>query len=554
MSDTRLDVYLLGEPQPGVDRPTLVRNLATTFKKDVPVIEKMLRRPRSLLKADVDAATAAKYQSAIKKAGGQCELVNHGEQLFPSEALSPVAARAPLSVAPIEPTALTPAVDNESPASYASDNAYNNTHYNSPYAAPNASSHTQDYFCYKCGRGIAPGLAQCPYCRAPQVQLHRKEKATAGVLAFFLGGLGVHRFYLGQWWGIFYLIFWGTLIPSIISLIEAFVFWFTPNERWNQKYGQVPASSTGVKVAIAVAGVFAFVFFIGILAAVSLPAYQDYTTRSKVQAALPLIEQTRDKVTTVIREKDFLPSENLLAGLPDDISNEFVAAISLSDDAKMVVSFRIPHLTQNGTNTIIWTPIKNGDDLAWNCLGGTMPDKYRMPECRGGSGAVESSRSQSADKTSLNARMYSDDKTISFMVPSDWKGNRKLNEEAILGVANTYDEVYAIVIRESKTDFESSVTLDDYLQLVVKNTESSAENFREISTVQSLNIKGLSARQQVIAASVNRLKVTYLLTGLEDDTHFYLIYAWTMDSRFEKNRTLLKKVSESFTVHAGVNQ
>lgn len=387
MSDARLDVYLLGEPQPGVDRPTLVRNLAATFKKDVPVIEKMLRQSRSLLKADVDVATATKYQSAIKKAGGRCELVNHGEQLFPSEALSPVAARVPLSVAPIEPTALTPAVDSEAPASATSDNSYSNPHYNSPYAAPNTNNHTQDYFCYKCGRGIAPGLAQCPYCRAPQVQLHRKEKATAGVLAFFLGGLGVHRFYLGQWWGIFYLIFWGTLIPSIVSLIEAFVFWLTPNERWNQKYGQVPAASTGVKVAIAVAAVFAFVFFIGILAAVSLPAYQDYTTRSKVQAALPLINETRQTVTDVIKQKDFLPSENLLAGLPDDISNQFISSIELSEDAQIIVSFRIPHLIQNGTNTIIWTPTKEDDEVRWHCLGGTMRDRYRMPECRGGSGA-----------------------------------------------------------------------------------------------------------------------------------------------------------------------
>ncbi|HEY0893841.1 MAG TPA: NINE protein, partial [Cellvibrio sp.] len=373
------------------------------------------------------------------------------------------------------------------------------------------------------------------------------------VLAFFLGGLGVHRFYLGQWWGIFYLLFWGTLIPSIVSLIEAFVFWFTPNERWNQKYGQVPARGAGMAVALVV-GAILMVAIVGILAAVALPAYQDYTTRSKVQAALPLINETRGKVTAVIKQKDFLPSENLLAGLPETISNEFVTSIELSEDAKMVVSFRIPHLIQNGTNTIIWTPEIKGDDVAWTCLDGSMSDKYRIPECRGGSGAVEASQSQGADTMSLNKRMYSDDKSISLMVPNDWKGNRKLNEEAILGVANTYDEVYAIVIRESKTDFESSVTLDDYLQLVVKNTESSAENFREISAIQSLGIKGLSAKQQVVAASVNRLKVTYLLTGLEDDTHFYLIYAWTMDSRFEKNRALLKKVSESFTVHAGGNQ
>jgi len=549
MADTRLDIYLLGEPQPGVDRPTLVRNLAATFKKDVPVIEKMLRQSRSLLKANVDLATAKKYQNAITKAGGKSELVNHGEQLFPSEALSPVAARAPLSIAPVEPTALTPAVEEQVPTFSGVDNP----HYQSPYTAPNSSSESTDYFCYKCGKGIAPGLAQCPYCRAPQVQLHRKEKATAGVLAFFLGGLGVHRFYLGQWWGIFYLLFWGTLIPSIVSLIEAFVFWSTPTERWNQKYGQVPARGAGMAVVLVV-GAILMIAVIGILAAIALPAYQDYTARSKVQAALPLIAQTRDKVTAVIQEKNFLPNENLLADLPEDISNEFVSSINLSDDAKMIVSFRIPHLAQNGTNTIVWTPVKNGDDLAWNCLGGSMPDKYRMAECRGGSGAVDNTRAQGADKTSSNLRMYSDDKSISLMVPSSWKGNRTLNEEAILGVANTYDEVYAIVISESKTDFESLVTLDDYLQLVVKNTESSAENFREISTVQSLKVNGLSAKQQVIAASVNRLKVTYLLTGLEDDTHFYLIYAWTMDSRFEKNRALLKRVSESFTVHAGVNQ
>lgn len=388
MADERLDIYLLGEPQPGVDRATLVRNLAATFKKDVPVIEKMLRKPRSLLKADVDSATAAKYQSAIKKAGGQCELVNHGEQPFPSEALSPVAARAPLSVASIEPTPLTPAVDVQAsaPDSHSHNNAHPNVHTHSPYSAPNTNSESTDYFCYKCGKGIAPSLAQCPYCGAAQVQLQRKDKATAGVLAFFLGGLGVHRFYLGQWWGIFYLLFWGTFIPSIVSLIEAFVFWLTPNERWNQKYGQVPARGAGMAVALVV-GAILMIAVIGILAAVALPAYQDYTTRSKVQASLPLINQTRQTVTNVIKQKHFLPSENVLAGLPDNISNEFISSITLSEDAQMIVAFRIPHLERDDKNTIIWTPQEEDGQITWHCKGGAMPDKYRLPECRGGSGA-----------------------------------------------------------------------------------------------------------------------------------------------------------------------
>jgi TM2 domain-containing membrane protein YozV len=44
-----------------------------------------------------------------------------------------------------------------------------------------------------------------------------KSKTTAGLLAIFLGGLGFHKFYLGQTGrGILYLVFCRTWIPSII--------------------------------------------------------------------------------------------------------------------------------------------------------------------------------------------------------------------------------------------------------------------------------------------------------------------------------------------------
>lgn len=48
-----------------------------------------------------------------------------------------------------------------------------------------------------------------------------KDKTTAGVLALLLGGVGAHKFYLGQTGsGIVYLLFCWTLIPGIIALIE----------------------------------------------------------------------------------------------------------------------------------------------------------------------------------------------------------------------------------------------------------------------------------------------------------------------------------------------
>lgn len=50
----------------------------------------------------------------------------------------------------------------------------------------------------------------------------KKTPSTAVLLALFLGGLGVHKFYMGQTGlGILYLLFCWTYIPAILGVIEA---------------------------------------------------------------------------------------------------------------------------------------------------------------------------------------------------------------------------------------------------------------------------------------------------------------------------------------------
>lgn len=63
-------------------------------------------------------------------------------------------------------------------------------------------------------------------------------RVVAALLAFFLGGLGFHKFYLGQWgWGLLYLIFCWTGVPSVLGAIEAVLYLVKTDNEFNWKYG-----------------------------------------------------------------------------------------------------------------------------------------------------------------------------------------------------------------------------------------------------------------------------------------------------------------------------
>lgn len=52
----------------------------------------------------------------------------------------------------------------------------------------------------------------------------KKDKTTALLLNFFLGGLGIHHFYLGKTsWGVMYFLFCWTFIPSLIGFVDLFL-------------------------------------------------------------------------------------------------------------------------------------------------------------------------------------------------------------------------------------------------------------------------------------------------------------------------------------------
>jgi TM2 domain-containing membrane protein YozV/ribosomal protein L40E len=110
-----------------------------------------------------------------------------------------------------------------------------------------AQKAADEKFCSECGAIIKTKAEICPKCGIRQLPPpcnlndlapNGKSKLAAALFALFLGGLGVHKFYLGRiGWGILYFIFCWTGIPMILGLIEGVLLLVMSQEDFNRKYG-----------------------------------------------------------------------------------------------------------------------------------------------------------------------------------------------------------------------------------------------------------------------------------------------------------------------------
>lgn len=64
-----------------------------------------------------------------------------------------------------------------------------------------------------------------------------RSRILAAVLAICLGGLGIHKFYLGQaGWGLIYFIFSWTFIPAILGFFEGIIYLSMSDKSFEKKY------------------------------------------------------------------------------------------------------------------------------------------------------------------------------------------------------------------------------------------------------------------------------------------------------------------------------
>ena len=129
------------------------------------------------------------------------------------------------------------------------------------------------------------------------------------------------------------------------------------------------------------------VAIIGILAAVALPAYQDYTVRGRVSEALAAASAAKGTVS----ENAASGSANLGAGYTAPTATSNVTSVAIASATGQIT---VTTTSKAGNGTLIFVPGTGSahtalaagtiptDRIGWSCTTGSLSAKYRPSECR----------------------------------------------------------------------------------------------------------------------------------------------------------------------------
>lgn len=189
------------------------------------------------------------------------------------------------------------------------------------------------------------------------------------VFSFMLTIQRCHDFNTSSWLSILVLV-------PLVNLI----FWFIPGTDGPNRFGPpTPPNNAWVIVGVCIVPLIAV---IGILAAVSIPAYQDYTQRVRVSEVIISASPWRAAVDQHYAETRKLLSsaaELPKTALPADGGTRY-GSVTLGANGVLTLTMS-PQTSFEGKTIVLQPDVADGA-IRWDCTAGTLQAKYRPSSCR----------------------------------------------------------------------------------------------------------------------------------------------------------------------------
>ncbi|MFZ0871383.1 MAG: pilin [Rhodanobacter sp.] len=170
-----------------------------------------------------------------------------------------------------------------------------------------------------------------------------------------------------------------------VTLFFLAMYYLQSQFNWVSRWKRTGQTSPGAAKGIIWLVCFAVPFLIGILAAISIPAYQDYVIRAQVSEGTALVGGAKAAVAEYYNDRGSLPPDNRSAGLADStlIAGRYVSGVDVTEGRITVAFDTVNSNRAIRDKVLVLSPTPNGSAITWSCsTDSTLPSRDFPLACR----------------------------------------------------------------------------------------------------------------------------------------------------------------------------